>query len=267
MSQWGNLDLANNAPIWAVAQVGQTVNTANRDLLFGNTSANGYGTGEVISIVGVSANEVSLPGVLSITVEDPGSGFTARPTVSINSVASGVNATATAVGIVVAANVQTAGTGYANGDVLTVAGGTGTAATLTAGTNGSGAITSVTILTAGAYTVLPTLSNNAVTDAGAGSGAGINLTIGCGAITMTERGTGYSLSAPPTAYSNNNGGTGVVLRVNMGGSGMGVAHSGWNLRKVGAGNRSNRIQFETLVALGDGVTGSDANDDALVPGE
>lgn len=44
-----------------------------------------------------------------------------------------------------------------------------------------------------------------------------------------------------------------------------VAHAGWNLRKVGSGNRAGRVQMETLVAFGGNFTGSDASDDAVVP--
>lgn len=44
-----------------------------------------------------------------------------------------------------------------------------------------------------------------------------------------------------------------------------VAHAGWNLRKVGTGNRAGRVQYETLVAFGGNFTGSDGDDDAVVP--
>jgi hypothetical protein len=44
-----------------------------------------------------------------------------------------------------------------------------------------------------------------------------------------------------------------------------VAHTGWNLRKVGSGGRAGRVQYETLIAFGGNYTGSDGSDDAVVP--
>ena len=72
---------------------------------------------------------------------------------------------------------------YEEGDVLTVAGGTGTAATITVDTvDGDGAILTLTLTTPGSYTVLPDLTANAVTG-GAGTGAAIDLTAWSGQIT------------------------------------------------------------------------------------
>jgi hypothetical protein len=71
--------------------------------------------------------------------------------------------------------VNAAGTGYAIGDVLTVAGGTSTQAALVCVTsvNGSGAITNVHIINAGSYTVDPALANTPT----GGTGAGATLTL------------------------------------------------------------------------------------------
>lgn len=78
---------------------------------------------------------------------------------------------------VVSASVDTAGTGYVVGDVLTVAGGTGRAATLeVTAIGGSGDITTVRPQIPGEYSVDPTLSANSVTG-GTGSGAAIDLTM------------------------------------------------------------------------------------------
>lgn len=44
-----------------------------------------------------------------------------------------------------------------------------------------------------------------------------------------------------------------------------VTHAGWNLRKVGSGNRAGRVQNETLVAFGGNFAGSDGSDDAVIP--
>lgn len=75
---------------------------------------------------------------------------------------------------VATAVVAAGGTGYTVGDVLTVVGGTGVAATLTVATVSTGVITGVTITTAGAFSVNPS-SPNSVTG-GTGSSATITLT-------------------------------------------------------------------------------------------
>lgn len=72
--------------------------------------------------------------------------------------------------------VQAGGSSYVAGDTVTVAGGTGTAATLKVITVSGGAITSISVLTPGSYTVNPSTSANAVTG-GTGSSATINLTM------------------------------------------------------------------------------------------
>ena len=70
-----------------------------------------------------------------------------------------------------------AGSGYVLGDVLTVVGGTGTAATLTvSGVNATGGITSAALTTPGAYTVAPT--NPVSVTGGTGTGATVNLATG-----------------------------------------------------------------------------------------
>ena len=55
----GKADQANNAPIWAAAQVNKAPNTANRDALYGNTTANGYGQNLTSGVFAVDDNEVS----------------------------------------------------------------------------------------------------------------------------------------------------------------------------------------------------------------
>lgn len=67
--------------------------------------------------------------------------------------------------------LKTAGLTYAAGNVLTLTGGTGTSATVTVdAVDGTGAITSFTLTTAGSYTVPPGIGTLSATG-GAGSGA------------------------------------------------------------------------------------------------
>ncbi len=70
--------------------------------------------------------------------------------------------------------VAAGGTGYTVGDVLTVVGGTGTAATLTVTTASSGVVTAAEATTGGAYSVNPT--NPVSVTGGTGSSATFNLT-------------------------------------------------------------------------------------------
>lgn len=78
-------------------------------------------------------------------------------------------------GPVVAIAIAAAGTGYANGEVLTFTGGNGTGAAGTLTTNGSGVITAVNLTSGGSgYTAAPTVG---ITTA-AGTGASLTATVG-----------------------------------------------------------------------------------------
>jgi hypothetical protein len=62
MPLWGSNDAASNSTIFAAAQVKVAPNTANRDALFGNTTANAYFDGVTVGQYGVSADEVTAGG-------------------------------------------------------------------------------------------------------------------------------------------------------------------------------------------------------------
>jgi hypothetical protein len=137
MPLWGNTDTTGNSVISAPAQLHQAPNTSNRDALYGNTTANGYGTSETVGMYGVSVAEMAASGdtsVGSITISAAGTGYTARPTVTVAvpDAVNGVRATATLVGKVVTVALNGPGTGGSAipGDTLTTAGGTGTQATI-----------------------------------------------------------------------------------------------------------------------------------------
>ena len=78
-------------------------------------------------------------------------------------------------GFVQSATVSTGGSGYDNADILTVSGGTGTAATLNITTDGSGVIVSAGITSNGEYSVDPT--NPVSHTGGSGTSAEFNLDI------------------------------------------------------------------------------------------
>jgi len=59
MSQWEMDESAANSVIWAAAQFKKTANSANRDALFGNTTADAFITGATVGMFGVDDNEIA----------------------------------------------------------------------------------------------------------------------------------------------------------------------------------------------------------------
>jgi hypothetical protein len=59
MSQWEMDESAANSVIWAAAQFKKTANSANRDALFGNTTADAFVTGATVGMFGVDDNEIA----------------------------------------------------------------------------------------------------------------------------------------------------------------------------------------------------------------
>lgn len=57
MPLWKKDDLANNAPIYVPSQFNKTPNTANRDALHSNTTADAFVTGETVAVVAVNDTE------------------------------------------------------------------------------------------------------------------------------------------------------------------------------------------------------------------
>jgi hypothetical protein len=142
------------------------------------------------------------------------------------------------------ANGGTSGT-YAIGNVLTVVGGTGTAATFTVATVNAGQILTVNLTTAGSYSIPPT--NSVAVTGGGGSGATLNLVINSQtAFTLTS---GQSFSNVPADLSMTSGmfnapnGTAATLAVDGGTAYPLVFH--WNTA-ANAGDVQNTYAY-TLV--------------------
>lgn len=257
MAQWGSNDRANNSPIWAPAQLKQEPNTANRDAAFGNTSANGFGTDQTVGIYGVSESEVNASGTVGelydVNVLNAGSGYTNVIAVSFDGDGTGATATARMklVSLTVAhggnnyapgdiltpsdgtsvygalinvvttemrsATVNAAGSGYTNGDVITLTTGTGTKANATVTTNGTGNASSVSIANAGIYTVNPTNLNAEPTTNSTGSGTGLTLKLVTKLLAVAVSNSGL-YSAIPTTSANpvtNVTGLGVSANLNL----------------------------------------------------
>lgn len=62
MAQWGNNDVASNSVLWAPTSVKLAPNTANRDTLFGNTTADAFVTGQTVGQFGVDDKEIAAGG-------------------------------------------------------------------------------------------------------------------------------------------------------------------------------------------------------------
>lgn len=155
---------------------------------FGDPAGGGVG-GEVVS---------------SITVAGTNNNYTSYPTLALDAptIPGGVQATAIvdSVGVAVVA-VAAGGTGYTNGDVLTLVGlGAGTSATLTVTNAVLGVIQAggVSITTAGVYTSITDLTALAVTGPG-NDDATFNITgMKINTVTVTAGGSGYT-SVPVVA--------------------------------------------------------------------
>lgn len=59
MSQWGTSDAASNSVIWAPTSVKLAPNTANRDALYGNTTADAFVTNATIGAYAADSNEIA----------------------------------------------------------------------------------------------------------------------------------------------------------------------------------------------------------------
>lgn len=265
MALWSNTDANTSAPKFAVA--GGLGVAGNGDALYGSTTVGEFKADVALGVFGVSANEKQGTGnVTSLIITSAGSGFTARPTVTVTG-ANTVQAVAIANGAVVAVTITDEGTGYDEDDVLTVTGGTGTSAEITVSSvDANGNITGVTISTVGDYTVLPTLTDNPFTSntSVAGEGFTANLSIGIGSTKVTTIGEEYGTDV--AVVVGGAGGTGAVVATQLTGqegTTKGI-NAGWNLRKEGSGGREGRVHYECLVAMGS-ITGDGDDDDILAP--
>lgn len=148
-------------------------------------------------------------GVASITVSGTNDNYTVKPTVSIAapSLPGGVQATAEVTSMGVAsASVVAAGSGYTNGDVLTLVGlGTGTAATITVATvDTGGEILTFSVTTDGVYSTVDDVTALSVTG-GTGNSATFDVTLQINSITVTNSGAGYISTSVPAVTTTPSG--------------------------------------------------------------
>ena len=289
MSSWGNNDNAANAPYWAVSSLaGQCHNIptaaaptlTNVTLLYGNTQFQAYTQDTTYGLFMVDATETVAGGdnVTDISLKNYGSGYVEAPSVTIAASGGAYSASATATiaaGKVSNITVANTGVGYTSDPAVTIqipvltvptanvitasntinygAHTQANGAALVYNWNGSANIGG--LLNGSTYYVAPVdtnsfklsttaanAANNIVIQLTTTGGAGQYFTIvaGVGATAVSDRGLSQGQSGAEHA-----------------------THVGWNLKKVGAGGRAGRVQFETLVALSSPI--GDGADDIVLP--
>jgi hypothetical protein len=207
------LDIAHGVTGQGPAISAQSISDSNVPLVLRTT-----GTGAINLAPGSRGVNISNGGtVTAITRTAVGASYTSIPSVAISAptTAGGVQATATAQMYTYAATVQSGGSGYTVGNVLTISGGTpnGSAATYTVTGVSGGAVTAVTVLLASSYTALPT--NPASTTGGTGTGCTLNLLYSLhSAFTITNAGSGYV--EQPTVTFSGGGGSGAAAYARIG---------------------------------------------------
>jgi hypothetical protein len=140
--------------------------------------------------------------VASAVVNTQGMNYTASPTITQTGGSPTTPATFTATLLANLLTQVAAGTGYAVGDLLTLAGGTFTAAAtlsvsaITAG----GVISGLNLISGGVYTVAP--ANPVSVTGGHGTGATFTINFGIGAVKVATPGVGYNSTGPTLSVTN-----------------------------------------------------------------
>lgn len=295
MSNWGRSDTASNSVPWVLSQLNKTPNTANRDALFGNTTANAFVNGQKVGQFGVDRNEINVANgsIISTYVTTGGSGYGANAVVTLtfangttNAVAvnSTVNSTSLA-GKVTTLNINAAGSGYSVDPVASIA--APAAINITANSTGfSNTTDTLVVATANSrwqagdrlFYSVPTgntpiapLTGNTFYYVSFANTSTIKLaaTLGGANIDLVDA----RVTNPGETHTIR--GDTATGGVQIGGTLKGVAHAGWVLRTEGTGGRAGRVQYETLVAMGSlgaqtaafgtPAAVADAADDSILP--
>ena len=178
------------------------------------------GTGAIDLAAGSSGVNISNGGtVTALTVTAGGGSYTSipTPTITVPTTAGAVQATASCNMLLAnTPTVTSGGTGYSVNDVLTISGGTFSAAgQLTVTAVSGGVITAATISAYGTYTVLP--SSPVSVTGGTGTGATFTVTWGVRSLNITAAGSGY-VEQPTVSFSGGGGGSGAAAYATVGGT-------------------------------------------------
>ncbi len=205
----------------------------------GGTNITGGTTVSITGGGGTGATATASLGVTSSTFPiDPGSSYTAAPTVTISAPSSGITATATAT------ITKNGGSNYATAPLVVFNGGGGSGASYTAQISAAGAVTNFVKVSAGSgYTTAPSVSFNE-TGTG-GTGATAIATMSAGTITAV------TLSGPVTAVNITGAGSGYTTAPT-------IVFSSASTNGVTATSTGNSNQFTvvsvTTTASGGGYT-------------
>jgi hypothetical protein len=273
MAQWGSSDATSNAVLWAPAKYNLAPNSANRDALYTNSTADAFVTGQTIGMYGVDQTEIGIgaKALSAAALNGPGTGGNYIPgeIMTINNTGATYSASSTVA--VVTTEVRTAavvvgGTGYANGDTVRLNTGAGNQGIFTVTTGAADTIVaSVALTNRGAFTTNPTLTAGATTKL-TGSGTGLTLTVTTRIKTLGIAEPGDYSVAPTSltgvALSGSATGTGATADLTYATQSKGITHTGWVVRTVGSGGRAGRVQNEVLVA---GGIITDGSDDTVYP--
>lgn len=262
MSQWESDDSAANSVLWGPSLVKLPANGANRDALFGNTTADAFVENATVATYGVGDNEMNYD-TWKIIGAVPGSNSGVSVLITSNGttqyIANGTGSTNAVINVesvkVSTAAINAAGEGYSNGDKVTLVGGDGTGATFEVTANATGNATAISILTPGYFANsadVPGAVSNTSNTTGDGTGLKLDITLGAETLSLQTEGS-YTAEPDTTDFAltaeGDQTGTGLVVNLTTTkfNAKQAVAHAGHVLVTQGTGGRAGRIQTETLV--------------------
>jgi len=282
MSSWGNNDNAANAPYWAVSTVinhnatsVSAPTAANVALLYGNTQFQAYTQDTTVGLFMVDAAEMTggTDKIVDVSLSNQGLGYVEAPGVNFSG-GGGTSAAASATvngGKVTNITITNNGSAYtsdptvivtqpvltittarvitANDTIMYTSHGQANAAALVYNWGGSSNIGG--LLNGTTYYAAPLDANRFQLSTSAANAAN--------AVVIDLTTTGQS-----TQFFNIVNATRATALAKRGlGSEEHATHIGWNIKKVGAGGRAGRVQYETLVALASPI--GDGSDDITLP--
>ena len=214
-------------------------------------SGSGYLSVPAVSFVGGLPDEPASAravlnragSVYNVSLLTPSSGFTSTPTAVVSP--PGAGAVAGTVSFkVITATVAFGGSNYNVNDLLFTLTGTGTPAAFRVTAVSGGSVTAVSIVSAGSYTVLPTLSGSITNTSGFGGGATVNLTMGIAGIAVASGGLNYV--NPPLVTISGGGGSGAQAAANL----IGGVVSGFTMINAG-NNYTDPLSLSVSISAGD----------------
>ncbi|WP_143201473.1 filamentous haemagglutinin family protein [Bradyrhizobium sp. NAS96.2] len=191
-----------------------------------------------------------------VTIANPGTGYTSVPDVTISG-GGGSGAQGTALLGVVSFAVVSGGSGYSNGDPVTVSGtdnnGNPVTATGTAIVDANGAVVGVKLTSSGSG--FPGFVDSISVDSATGDGsAQLTAALGVVGVTITNPGTGYT-SMPTFSFANGGGGVATTAQAVVDVTGINLTNSGDGYLSTPTIKISGTGTTATATVSGGAVTG------------